>query len=243
MGICADLESANCAIDHISRVANLYPGRYEPNFHAYVFEDIKELFFITLTTNRKDVASIDSRAIGMPNFATPFTSAEARKIVSQTTFVSSLNGDWSIEVQHSRHKGKLVEATTVSEDKNMDDGDSLSSTDSIAETEEEEEEEEEEGGGHCTSLVDTQQERELKSMEDELEREYKVIESVKEDLAKSERILLHRTGQMMELKNTFQAKWPNFVKYGMSHYHTGAMLPRTWTRNIIRSSKNSRIQS
>jgi len=189
---------AACAIDHVTRVAHLYPGHYEPNYHVYVFKDIRELFFITLTTNRKDVASIDSRAVGMSDFETPFTPAEARKIVSQTTFVSEHNGVWNVEVQSSTHAGTLVEATTENEDENMDDQDILPSTEPITEMEEEE--------GHCTSLIDDKQERKSKIMEDELKKEYRVIRSVKEDLAKDERIQLQRMIEIMELKKELACK-------------------------------------
>ena len=151
---------------------------------------MRELFFITLTTNRKDVASIDSRAVGMSDFETPFTPAEAKKIVSQTTFASEHNGVWNVEVQSSTHTGKLVEATTEDEDENLDNRDSLPSTKSFTEMEEQE--------GHCTSLMDKEQERESKIVEDELEKEYRAIESVKEDLAKNERVRFQRTVEIFQ---------------------------------------------
>jgi hypothetical protein len=196
--VCADLNSATCAIDHVTRVAHLHPGYYEPNYHVYVYEDIKELFFITLTTNRKDVGGIDSRAVGMSDFETPFTPAEARKILSQTTFTSEHNGIWNVEVQSSTHTGTLVEATTGNEDENLDDRDSLPSTESFTEMEDEE--------GHCTSLIDDKQERNSKAMEDELEKEYRIIESVKQDLAADERIQLRRMIEVIELKRQLACK-------------------------------------
>ena len=109
-------------------MALLYGGYYEPNYHADVFEDIRELFCITLSTNRKDVCGKDSRAVGISNFLSPFTVAEARQIVSRTKFVSESHGVWSIEVKSLTHAGTLVEATAGYKDEILEDHGSLSST-------------------------------------------------------------------------------------------------------------------
>ena len=96
----------------MQRIADLYPDRYEPNYHFYVFADIRELSFISLITKRKDVASVDSRAVGIWDINTPFTPDEARNILSWTKFISTETGDWEVEVQSTSHAGTLVEATS-----------------------------------------------------------------------------------------------------------------------------------
>ena len=77
-----------------------------------------------------------------------------------------------------------MEVTTGNEDENLDDRDRLPSTESVTEMEEEE--------GHCTPLMDNEQDRNSKAMEDELEKEYRIIESGKQDLAANERLQLRK---------------------------------------------------
>ena len=134
----------------------------------------------------------------MLDFETPFTPAEAKKIVSQTTFVAEYDGVWNIEVQSSTYTGTLVEATTENEYENVDDRDRLPSTGPITEMEQEE--------GHGTSLMDIERKRESKIMEDALEREYRVIRSVKQRLAQDEGIRLARMAEIMKLKERLACK-------------------------------------
>ena len=98
------------------------------------------------------------------------------------------------------HAGTLVEATAGDEDKNLDDHDCLLSAEPISEIEEE--------TGHRTSLTDNEKtlERESKIIEDKLEKEYKTIESVKEDLARDERAQVDIMVEIMKLKKHLASK-------------------------------------
>jgi hypothetical protein len=124
----------------------------------------------------------------------PFTTAEAKRIVSRTTFVSESYGVWKIEIKSFTHTGTLVEATAGDKMENLDDHDGLPSAEPITETEDE--------TGHRTSLTCNEKTfgKESKIVEYELEKEYRAIEELKEDLISDERAQMNKMVEIMNLK-------------------------------------------
>ena len=127
----------------------------------------------------------------MSNSEMPFTAAEAKEIVSRTTFISESRGVWKVEVKSITHGGTLVEATAGDDDETLDAHDGLPSTSPNIDEQE----------GYLTSLMDQEQ-----SLEDKLEKEYKRIESVKEDLACDERAQMAKMVEIIKLKKYLASK-------------------------------------
>ena len=191
---------ANCAINTLERISLLYPHDYAPNYHVHVFEDIEDLFFISLTTNQKDVLGKDGRAVGMSDLHQALTPDEAKDVITRTKFVSSSKSVWECEVRSGSHPGILVEARVEigfgdehgNEHHNQRNDDLALPADAPA------------GTQNTDTKLNAPREDDvaLHEQEKDLEQEYKAICSAKDDLMNAEAGQMGKIMHRQELKET-----------------------------------------
>ncbi|KAG8525267.1 uncharacterized protein KY384_008911 [Bacidia gigantensis] len=229
----------DCALQHLERVTLLYPHRYDPTYHLEVFEDVKELLFLTLTTNKKDVVKKDSRAVGMSNRSLPMLFDEAKATVGRTKFVSHSPGVWEIEVKSTTSPIILLAATTTTappppagESENTDGQDQPLPADSVGKNEDLDTVQ----PGAKTTDDDTPAE-EMKAMQNFLEKQFKAIQIYKRDLVKLETDQMTRLALVKEYKQKIASTSADFQKIELTILFEKRHKIRGWDKAYFKKVK------